>query len=112
MDTIKPFPIKPFRLAETTTFSRWLSGLKDYRAKAAIIFRLKQVAAGHWGDVKNVGGGVSELRWHIGPGYRVYVTRRSDHIVLLLAGGNKSTQARDIAKAKELAKEHPDEQNH
>jgi putative addiction module killer protein len=63
MDTIKPF-----RLNQTTTFSRWLSGLKDYRAKAAIVLRLKQVAAGHWGDVKNVGGGVSELRWHIGPG--------------------------------------------
>jgi putative addiction module killer protein len=104
--------INPFRLAQTTTFSRWLSGLKDHRAKAAIVLRLKQVAAGHWGDVKNVGGGVSELRWHIGPGYRVYFTRRGEHIVLLLAGGDKSSQARDIAKAKALAKEHADEQNH
>ena len=107
MDTINPF-----RLAQTTTFSRWLSGLKDYRAKAAIVLRLKQVAAGHWGDVKNGGGGVSELRWHLGPGYRVYFTRRGEHIVLLLAGGDKSSQARDTAKAKELAKEHQDEQNH
>jgi putative addiction module killer protein len=107
MDTIKPF-----RLAQTTTFSRWLSGMKDYRAKAAIVLRLKQVAAGHWGDVKNVGDGVSELRWHIGPGYRVYFVRRGKQIVLLLAGGDKSSHARDIAKAKELAKEHPDEQNH
>lgn len=107
MDTINTF-----RLAQTTTFSRWLGGLKDYRAKAAIVLRLKQVAAGHWGDVKSVGGDVSELRWHIGPGYRVYFTRRGEHIVLLLAGGDKSSQARDIAKAKELAKEHPDEQNH
>lgn len=107
MDTINTF-----HLTQTTTFSRWLSGLKDYRAKAAIVLRLKQVAAGHWGDVKNVGGGVSELRWHIGPGYRVYFTRRGKHIVLLLAGGDKSSQVRDIAKAKELAKEHPDEQNH
>lgn len=107
MDTINPF-----RLAQTTTFRRWLSGLKDYRAKAAIVLRLKQVAAGHWGDVKNVGDGVSELRWHLGPGYRVYFTRRGARIVLLLAGGDKSSQTRDIAKAKELAKEHQDEQNH
>lgn len=104
MDTINSF-----RLAQTTTFSRWLSGLKDYRAKAAIVLRLKQVATGHWGDVKSVGGGVSELRWHIGPGYRVYFTRRGEYIVLLLAGGDKSSQAKDIAKAKELAKEQPNE---
>lgn len=107
MDTINPF-----HLAQTTTFSRWLGGLKDYRAKAAIVIRLKQIAAGHWGDVKNVGGGVSELRWHMGPGYRVYFIRRGNHIVLLLAGGDKSSQVKDIAKAKELAKEHPDEHNH
>jgi len=104
MDTIKPL-----HLAQTATFSRWLSGLKDYRAKAAIVLRLKQFATGHWGDVKSVGGGVSELRWHIGPGYRVYFTRRGEHIVLLLAGGDKSSQAKDIAKAKELAKEQPNE---
>lgn len=106
MDTINLF-----RLAETAVFSRWLGDLKDHRAKAAIVFRLRQVAAGHWGDVKSVGGGVSELRWHIGPGYRVYFTRRGAQIVLLLAGGDKSTQAKDIAKAQKLAKEHPDEQN-
>lgn len=106
MDTINPF-----RLAETAIFSRWLGALKDHRAKAAIVFRLRQVAAGHWGDVKSVGGGVSELRWHIGPGYRVYFTRRGAQIVLLLAGGDKSSQAKDIAKAKKLAKEHPVEQN-
>lgn len=107
MDTINPF-----RLAQTATFSRWLGGLKDYRAKAAILLRLKQVAAGHWGDVKSVGDGVSELRWHIGPGYRVYFTRRGEQIVLLLAGGDKSGQSKDIVKAQKLAKEHPDEQNH
>jgi putative addiction module killer protein len=107
MDTINPF-----RLAKTATFSLWLGELKDHRAKAAIVFRLRQVAAGHWGDVKSVGGGVSELRWHIGPGYRVYFIRRGKHIVLLLAGGDKSSQAKDIAKAKQLAKEHSNEQNH
>lgn len=106
MDTIKTV-----RIVETMNFSRWLIGLKDNRAKAAIVFRLKHIAAGHWGDVKSVGGGVSELRWHIGPGYRVYFTRRGSDIVLLLAGGDKSSQAKDIAKAKELAKEHSSEQN-
>ena len=104
--------MSPLRLVETTTFSRWLTGLKDYRAKAAIVLRLKQISVGQWGDVKSVGGGVSELRWHIGPGYRVYFTRKGDHIVLLLAGGDKSSQARDIAKAKALVKEHSHDQNH
>lgn len=107
MDTIKIF-----QLEQTILFSRWLAGLKDYRAKAAIVLRLKQVSVGQWGDVKSVGGGVSELRWHIGPGYRVYFTRQGDYIVLLLAGGDKSSQARDIAKAKALAKEHSHDQNH
>ena len=107
MDTIGPF-----HLEQTTQFSRWLGGLKDYRAKAAIVLRLKQVAVGHWGDVKSVGGGVSELRWHMGPGYRVYFMRRGERIVLLLAGGDKSSQVQDIAKAKLLAKEQRDEQDH
>jgi len=101
MDTIKPY-----RIVETTAFSRWLSALKDHRAKAAILFRLRLLTAGHWGDVKSIGGGVSELRWHIGPGYRVYFTRRGQQIVLLLAGGDKSSQTQDIAKAKALAKEY------
>lgn len=107
MDTMKIF-----QLEQTILFSRWLTGLKDYRAKAAIVLRLKQVSVGQWGDVKSLGGGVSELRWHIGPGYRVYFTRQGDHIVLLLAGGDKSSQARDIAKAKALAKEHSHDPNH
>jgi putative addiction module killer protein len=112
MNSIRMDTIKSIRLAETAVFSRWLGGLKDHRAKAAIVFRLRQIAAGRWGDVKSVGGGVSELRWHIGPGYRVYFTRRGAQIVLLLAGGDKSSQAKDIAKAQKLAKEHSHEQNH
>ena len=101
MDTIKPF-----QLEQTSVFVRWLKSLKDLQARAAIVLRLKQVQAGHLGDAKGVGAGVSELRWHLGPGYRVYFCRRGQHIIVLLAGGDKSTQVRDIARAKQLAKEH------
>jgi len=101
MDTIKRY-----HLDQTSTFSRWLQSLRDLQAKAAIVLRLKQVQAGHLGDVKFVGGGVSELRCHMGPGYRVYFCKRGDQIILLLAGGNKSTQSRDIVRAQQLAKEH------
>lgn len=66
MDTIKSF-----QLEQTPVFVRWLKGLKDVQAKAAIVLRLRQVQAGHLGDAKSVGAGVSELRWHLGPGYRV-----------------------------------------
>jgi putative addiction module killer protein len=100
MDTLKHY-----YLEQTFAFSRWLKSLKDLQAKAAIVLRLKQLQAGHWGDVKSVGDGVSELRWHLGPGYRVYFCRRGDQIILLLAGGNQSTQQRDIVRAKQLAKE-------
>lgn len=100
MDTIKRY-----HLEQTSTFARWLKSLKDLQARAAIVLRLKQVQAGHLGDVKYVGGGVSELRWHLGPGYRVYLCKRGDAIILLLAGGDKSTQQRDIARAQLLAKE-------
>jgi putative addiction module killer protein len=100
MDTIKRY-----HLEQTSTFARWLKSLKDLQARAAIVLRLKQVQAGHLGDVKYVGGGVSELRWHLGPGYRVYLCKRGDEIIVLLAGGDKSTQQRDIARAQLLAKE-------
>jgi len=100
MDTIKRY-----HLEQTSTFARWLKSLKDLQARAAILLRLKQVQAGHLGDVKYVGGGVSELRWHLGPGYRVYLCKRGDEIIVLLAGGDKSTQQRDIARAQLLAKE-------
>jgi putative addiction module killer protein len=100
MDTIKRY-----HLEQTSVFSRWLKNLKDLQAKAAIVLRLKQVQAGHLGDVKYLGGGVSELRWHMGPGYRVYFCKRGDQIILLLAGGDKSTQQRDIVRAQQWVKE-------
>lgn len=104
--SIQSDTIGPFQLQQTQVFTRWLTGLKDLQARAAIVWRLKQVQAGHLGDAKSVGDGVSELRWHLGPGYRVYFCQRGRQIIVLLAGGNKSTQARDIARAKQLAKEH------
>ena len=103
--------IGPYRLDRTPVFVRWLKGLKDQRAKAAIVLRLSHMALGHLGDVKPVGEGVSELRWHLGPGYRVYFCRRGDRIIVLLAGGDKSTQARDIVRALALAKEYEHGQN-
>jgi len=92
-------------LRQTETFTKWRSKLKDERARAAIALRLARLAFGHVGDAKSVGDGVSELRIHYGPGYRVYFQRRGEIIVVLLCGGDKSTQAKDIAKAKILAKE-------
>jgi putative addiction module killer protein len=101
MDTIKTY-----HLQQTPVFGRWLKGLKDLQARAAIVLRLKQLQAGYLGDAKSVGDGVSEMRWHLGPGYRVYFCRRGQQVIVLLAGGDKSTQVRDIARAKQLAKEY------
>jgi len=100
MDTIKRY-----HLEQTSAFSRWLKSLKDLQAKAAIVLRLKQVQAGHLGDVKSVGGGVSELRWHLGPGYRVYFIRRGPLVIVLLAGGDKRSQDADIDRAIKIAQD-------
>ncbi|MDE8651831.1 type II toxin-antitoxin system RelE/ParE family toxin [Novosphingobium album (ex Liu et al. 2023)] len=89
----------------TDVFVDWLKALRDRRAKARIEIRLKRVEEGSLGDVKSVGDGVSELRFTFGPGYRVYFTRVGEAVVLLLCGGDKDSQERDIAAAKEMAKE-------
>ena len=86
-------------------FIVWLNGLRDARAVAKIAIRIKRLADGNFGDVAPVGDGVSELRIHYGPGYRVYFVRRGEVLVILLCGGDKSTQDRDIATAKAMAKE-------
>lgn len=90
---------------ETGAFSEWLSRLPDARAKAEVARRVRRLALGNPGDVKPVGEGVSELRIHYGPGYRVYYVRRGNFLVVLLCGGDKSTQAKDIVLALKLAKE-------
>lgn len=91
-------------IKETETYRKWERKLKDSRAKANIAARVFRLANGLPGDVAPVGEGVSELRIHYGPGYRVYFRQQGDEIVLLLCGGNKSTQSKDIELAKQLAK--------
>ena len=90
-------------IKQTATFMTWERKLKDHRAKATIAARVFRVANGLLGDVEPVGQGVSELRIHYGPGYRVYFQQRGNELVLLLCGGDKSSQARDIETAKMLA---------
>ena len=83
-------------------FSEWLNGLRDKMAQARIRLRLRQVEAGNLGDCEPVGEGVLELRVHVGAGYRVYCGRHGKTVVLLLCGGDKASQARDIEQAKQL----------
>lgn len=90
---------------ETGAFSEWLSGLRDVRAKVEIARRVRRLALGNPGDVRPVGEGVSELRIHCGPGYRVYYVQRGSLLIVLLCGGDKSDQAKDIALALKLAKD-------
>jgi putative addiction module killer protein len=90
---------------ETRAFSEWLSSMRGARAKAEVARRVRRLALGNPGDVKPVGEGVSELRIHYGPGYRVYYVQRGDILIVLLCGGDKRTQAKDIAHALKLAKE-------
>jgi putative addiction module killer protein len=89
----------------TTVFMEWLKALRSGTDRAIIAKRLVRLANGNFGDVEPVGEGVSELRIHVGPGYRVYFMRRGATIVLLLCGGNKGSQTRDIARAKAMASE-------
>ncbi len=96
------------RLRQTDTFRKWFAKLRDERAVTAIASRIDRLAFGHAGDAEPVGKGVSELRIHYGPGYRVYFQRRGDTIVVLLCGGDKSTQAKDIKTALLLAQEWSD----
>lgn len=95
-------------IAQTADFRDWLVSLRDRKARLRIDDRLKRLASGNAGDTKSVGDGVQELRLHFGPGYRVYFIWRDGVLIILLNGGDKSSQARDIAKAKQLAKDADD----
>lgn len=91
-------------IRRTEVFARWLDGLRDVRARARVLVRIERLAAGNPGDVAPVGEGVSELRIDYGPGYRVYFKKRGHRLIILLAGGDKSTQAKDIRAALQLAR--------
>jgi putative addiction module killer protein len=93
-----------FEIRKTETFAHWLDGLRDIRARARIQVRVERLATGNAGDVRPVGEGVSEMRIDYGPAYRVYFTKRGREVVVLLAGGDKRTQATDIKIALRLAR--------
>jgi len=93
MFSIKPLP----------EFTAWLDGLTDESVRGVVIARIKRLSLGLMGDVEPVGGGVSELRIHLGAGWRIYFTQRGKEVIVLLAGGSKRTQKTDIKRAKDLA---------
>lgn len=93
------------RIQQTETYAKWFAGLRDRVARSRIDIRIRRLSLGNAGDAKPVGDGVSELRIDHGPGYRVYFIQRGDVLIVLLAGGDKSTQDKDIRKAKALAKD-------
>ena len=90
---------------QTDIFAAWFAGPRDREARARVTVRIRRLSLGNSGDVKPVGSGVSEMRIDYGPGYRVYFVRRGDTVVVLLCGGDKRRQDRDIARAIELAQE-------
>jgi putative addiction module killer protein len=93
------------QVRETDVYSDWFSRLRDAQARARILVRIRRLSLGNPGDVRPVGEGVSELRVDYGPGYRVYFAQHGSTLVILLCGGDKRTQVRDIRQAKELARE-------
>jgi len=95
----------PYLIQQTEAFAIWHASLRDLHAKVAIARRIERVSAGTLGDVKSLGGDLSELRVDIGPGYRLYFTMRGGVMVILLAGGDKRTQDTDIKRARKLAQE-------
>ncbi len=95
----------------TETFSTWLAGLKDLKARAKIVVRIKQAGQGNFGDVKPISDGVWEMRVHFGPGYRLYYAREGRVVYLLLSGGDKSTQKQDIKTAVAMWKQIQEDQS-
>jgi putative addiction module killer protein len=92
-----------FTVIKTKLFDAWIDGLRDRKGRAIIVRRLMALELGHFGDFKQVERGILEMRIHFGPGYRVYLTQRGKQLIVLLCGGDKGSQKRDISKAVELA---------
>ncbi len=91
-----------FAVRQTQEFQDWLDGLKDFKVQLRIVARLRLAEAGNLGDWKPIGGEISEMRIAFGPGYRLYFTKRQNVLIVMLAGGDKSTQARDIKRAQKI----------
>lgn len=98
-----------YEIKSTKNFLKWLSKLKDMKGRIAIVRRIERMEHDNFGDVKSVGTHISELRISTGPGYRVYFTKREEKIIILLVGGDKSTQSKDIKKAEALLEEYDNE---
>ena len=94
-----------YQVVQSGVFLRWLRGLRDKQAQAHIVVRIDRVVEGNFGDHRSVGQGVSEMRVHVGRGYRIYYTIRDNTAVILLCGGDKSSQRRDIRRAHQMASE-------
>ena len=94
-----------YQVQQTDIFAKWLSKLKDRKAMAKLLVRVESLRQGNTGDSKTLGTGLHEIRIHYGPGYRIYFTRKSGLVVLLLCGGDKSSQSKDIAKARRIMAE-------
>ena len=94
-----------YEIKSTKIFSHWLMKLKDIKGRIAVARRIERMEHGNFGDAKSLGASISELRIQTGPGYRVYFSKREEQIIILLVGGDKSTQQKDIEKAKKMLKE-------
>src|SRR4051812_17642010 len=94
---------------QTAVFRRWFGRLRDIRAEAQIVRRIERAQAGHLGDAKSLGAGLTEMRIHHGPGYRLYAAQRGLRLLILLCGGDKASQATDIARARVMLKDDEDD---
>lgn len=99
------------KIRKTNIFTKWLDSLRNMQARSRILARLSRLEDGNFGDVQPIGEGVSELRIYCGPGYRIYFTQRGNNVVLLLVGGDKSTQSKDIKTALHLARNLEEDKN-